>query len=625
MGLFKPIMRLWSLIILALLFTSSSISQIQQEESLIRLRLAQGFEQAGDWEKAVSIYESLLSNDPHNFVYFDGLRRSYTQLKEYDRAIELIRKRLILQPNDPVLLSTLGGLYFQKGEEATADSIWGDVINSNPSNINLYRLVASQMMEYRLYETAIEIYQKARKATFQPQLFGEEIAVLYGALMQYGNAAREYVAILASNPEQLPYVQSRLSAFTHRPDGLKAMIEIVEQQTRLRPEHVPFRSLYSWLLMEAKEYDKALEEHRVIDRLTKANGEEIFNFGQRAVQEKIYRLAARAFKEVVDQYPSNPRLRYAKFGFVRASEELSIGSPWISQPVTSSPGKKPPVESQFSVTDLLTMYDTLAKDYPHTDVASQSLFRIGVIKRQRFHDRDGALSAFEQVRSLPISGDMRIQASLQIAEIMTEKNMLGDAHKAYEDIRIRTQGDLWEQATFRIAELYYYQTKFDTALTILQSLTQHVNRNLANDALQLQYFIQENKSSAAKALNAFAETDLVEYQGKFSEALARFEEIRKQHPTAPLLDDTMIRIGDLLLKLQRPDDAIQSFQKVVREMRTSILRDKAQMRIAEIYEMIKNDTVRAIEAYEQILAKFPTSVYLEEARLRIRVLRGDTL
>jgi outer membrane protein assembly factor BamD (BamD/ComL family) len=49
------------------------------------------------------------------------------------------------------------------------------------------------------------------------------------------------------------------------------------------------------------------------------------------------------------------------------------------------------------------------------------------------------------------------------------------------------------------------------------------------------------------------------------------------------------------------------------------------MRIGEIYENRLKDKQKAIEAYEAVLINYPTSLYLEEARKRIRLLRGDTL
>ncbi|MBF8247802.1 MAG: TPR REGION domain-containing protein, partial [Bacteroidetes bacterium] len=59
----------------------------QEIDIVARLRVAQSFEQSGDWERAALLYEELYKHDPKNYVFFEGLRRSYTQVKKYDEAI----------------------------------------------------------------------------------------------------------------------------------------------------------------------------------------------------------------------------------------------------------------------------------------------------------------------------------------------------------------------------------------------------------------------------------------------------------------------------------------------------------------------------------------------------------
>ena len=167
---------------IAIAFTASMGSVVAQEQdAALRLRLAQGFEQAGEWERAVSLYEQLLANDPQNYVLFDGLRRGYTQLKQYDKAIDLVRQRLVVQTGDINLLAILGGLFFQSGKPKQADSLWQLVIEEEPGNPVRYRLIANQMIEHRQYEKAIRIYLSARAATRNQEHFIEELAMLFNA------------------------------------------------------------------------------------------------------------------------------------------------------------------------------------------------------------------------------------------------------------------------------------------------------------------------------------------------------------------------------------------------------------------------------------------------------------
>ena len=73
-------------------FTFYSVPYAQEDDKITKLRLAQGFEEAGEWEHAVGLYEDLNRLDPKNFIFLDGLQRSYTQIKEYGKAINVVRR-----------------------------------------------------------------------------------------------------------------------------------------------------------------------------------------------------------------------------------------------------------------------------------------------------------------------------------------------------------------------------------------------------------------------------------------------------------------------------------------------------------------------------------------------------
>lgn len=621
-----------SLVLLVSVFVFSAPLHAQQGEVLARYRLAQSYEQEGMWERALPVYESLYRSDPNNILYFDGLRRSYTQLKQYDKAKTLVRDRLLLFPGDQQLLSILGSLHYLSGEEVKADSLWTLVIQSNPKNIGLYRLVAQHMLENRLFDRAIQLYVRARAETGQERAFAEELSWLYGSFQQYALATKELIEMLRSNPAQLVSIQSRFAAFTTRDAGAKEALTVVREEVRKSPREIPLRMLLAWLYMELKDYDAALAEYRVIDSQRNAAGQELFTFAQRALQEKAYRAAAAAFRAVVNEYPAKERLPFAQYGFARAIEELSAerdSSDGVASPVPTNAAVPNNIgrisETQPSFQAALALYSALVKEYPGTEFAAQAYLRIGLIRRNRFFDLDGALEAFRQVRQSTSSPHLLFEATLSMGEVLTVKNDLAAARREYQGLVNIAATDLRDRALLKLAELDYFEARFDSSLAKIQSLTTNVTTDLANDALQLQYFIQENQATAPAALKAFAGADLLVRQNKYSEALERFKEISQQYPTALLVDDAIMRTAELSLRLKQVDDALAAFRKVALEMPTSIYRDLAQFRIAEVYERVRADKQKAIEAYELVLSQYPNSMHAQEARKRVRLLRGDAL
>ena len=593
----------------------------QDAEALNKLRLAQELENNGDWEHAVVLYEGLYRSDPANFMYFDGLRRTYTQLKEYDRAVAIIEHRLRTQPKDIVLMSTLAGLQCDAGREAAADSIWMAAIAADRTNIRVYYVVAAEMIEHRLYDKAVQVYLDGRAVTRSEASFADELATLYLIRMQYAQAVVEWLKRLRQSPDQLPFVQSRLVSMISRPEALRAAIETVETEVQRTSGAVGVRRLLAWLYIEEKAFAAAFEQERMIDEQTGANGSELFSFGQRMLQEQAYPVAAQAFRTIVQTGRNLSLIPQSRFGYARAIESLSA---LHDSSAIAESGKELSAEAATFST-ALRLYQEIADASPNSDLAAQSLFRIGVIKMERFWDLTAALSAFEQVKRLPGMSNLPLDAVLKAGEVLTAQNNLVQARAQYQALVTQPLTVYQDQAVFRLAELDYFEGEFDSSLAKLARFKTYLQADLANDALQLQYFILENKSSAPSALAEFARADLLQRQRKSSEALALFTQIVRTYPFSLLVDDALMRAGDLDVLLNQYADAVGAFRLVADSMQTSIWRDRAQYRLGELYELSMHDAAHAIDAYEQLLVKFPNSLYAEEARRRIRLLRGDAL
>jgi tetratricopeptide (TPR) repeat protein len=598
-----------------------------QQQDMLKYRLAQSYEQQGEWERALPIYESLYKGDPRNYVYFDGLRRTYAQLKEYDKAINLVHERMLIQQNDVALQAILGTLYYQAGKEPTADSVWNAIIRTQAKDTRIYRVVASQMVENRLYDRAIQLYLRARAETGNKIEFAEELSWLYGSFQQYEPATRELANLVRGNPARLASVQVRLAAYTARDEGAVQALEVLKKEVTSTPNDVSLRSLLAWAYMERKNYDSALAEYRAIDELKSAKGQELFNFAQKALREQAYRAASVAFHEVIEEYPDRDWQPIARYGYARAIEEQSVNDTSVTLPAGAITQDNPAraSETQPSYRVALALYEAIIKDYQRSEFAAQAYYRIGIIRRTRFFDLDGAVEAFNRARTISPSADVVLESTMGIGEAFTAKNDLAGAAKEYLRVTRNASAEMRDRALFRLAELEYFEARFDSALAKIQTLTTNVAADLANDALQLQYFIQENNTTAVQALQAFAKADLLVRQNKHSEAVALFKSIIEQHPLALLVDDAVMRTADLYLKLKQPNEALASFSRVTKEMSSSIYKDYAQFRIGEVYELVLQNKQKAIEEYEVILAKYPNSLHAEEARKRIRMLRGDNL
>jgi tetratricopeptide (TPR) repeat protein len=600
------------------------ISYAQETDKSTKLRLAQGFEEAGEWERSVALYEDLFASEPMNYIYLDGLQRSYKQIKEYNKAVNVIHHWLSVHPKDANLMAILGGLYYDLGMESTSDSVWNAVISLDPHNMQLYRVVTNELMEHRLYDQCIRMYNAGRSVSKNPILFNDELGSLYIALQQYALATQEYIQLIKASPDQLSFVQSRLSALTSKPEALQTASKKVQTELINIPDNITLHRLYVWFLMEEQRYDLALEQYRMIDKLSSANGNELFNFAQRLNQEHGYKEAIQAFKEIIEKYNNQQLLQYARFGYARAVEE-SCKETDTTTILPDTTIHLPVMESQINYKNAIHLYESIVAENSGPDLKAQSLFRIGMLKFEKLFDLDGALAALKRIKEIPQTPNIWYEASLNIGIIHEARNDLIEARKTFVNLNMVSLISYRDQALFKLAELDYFEAHFDSSLSHLRRFNINLNNDLANDALQLQYFIQENKNTSAQALGEFAKADLLIRQRKYSESLTQFQDIIKRYPTAMLMDDALMKISELYILLKQTSEALTTLHFITDSIQTSILRDRAQFQIGEAYRNILKNKAKAIEAYEKLLARFPNSLYAEEARRQIRTLRGDRI
>ena len=610
-----------TLILFTLVGISTTFSQTQ--DTPVKFRLAQSYEQGGDFESAAKLYRELLAKDTTNTVYFDALRRMYMQLKRYDEAGALLEKHLSTHPTDISTRGLLGSVYYKSGNEKAATEQWERAIAQDPSNPNVYRMIANILMENRLLEKTADLYRRARVGCKDPNLFTLELAQLLGATMDYSGATAEFIRWMKQNPTQLGFVQGRLAGFTAKPEARAAALEVV--RSALKNDRVPqLYELQAWIYMEGKDFEPAFEVYKNLDQITKGQGSALFTFAERAFKERAYAVASRAYLEAINAPLPASRLPNAKYGYALTLKELTADTAGLAYSVGGMPG----TEAQPGYSGAIGYFRQIINEYPHTEFSARSYYQIGTIQFEKYFDLDGAIKSFEQVeKELPGLNIITYEVSLKIGRILTAKGDTTQAAARYREVinAPNATPDHQDEAIFRLAELEYFGGKFEDAIQHLGAISSTVTADFANDALELMSFLEENKTTAPQALVQFARADFLSRQKKNAEAIELFSKVIDQYPTALLVDDAMMKVGSLQAQMHLYADAIASYERILNQFKeTSIARDKAQYSVGEVYEMGLKDKFKAIAAYEKLLTDYPQSLLTTQARRRIRELRGDS-
>ncbi len=599
---------------IVLLVISFEILLSQSQNEINLWRLAQSFERAGEYERALKIYEELYLKNPNNRTYLDALVRLNTQTKNYDRAIYLARLWLSDHPDDVDMMAKLGDVHFKAGKEKEAIEIWDKIIKTYKDNPGIYRMVADYLIQNRLFDKAIEYLTTAQKIAGAPELYSYEIAMLYEFTMRFDKAVLEYIKLLRKTPSMLPSVKSRMSTYIGRADVLKQVIPILDSEARVSRANIGILELYAWVLNEARDYDKALDVYKQLDRVTFANGDVILNFANDLFNRRIFNMALKAYEEIIRNFPNSKLLPEAKFGYVRSREEI------LRQRLKNKIENDTILFSEFKKVE--DDYIEISKEFSGTKYEAEALFRIGLVELDVFFDLDKAQRYFEDVQKKFMLYLGR-EAIFKIAEILTLKGDLNGAEEKYMYLLNLKNFPDTLRAKFLLAQVWYYQGEFDRAKKILEDVSKITASDYSNDAIELLLKIQSNRFPSDKPLREFALAELKIKQRRYGEAISILEDIVSNCSSCSIVDDAIFTLAMSYKAIGKFDKSIEYLDLIINEHPGSIYADDAMMEKGIIYqENLRNREV-AIDTFLKLISKFPNSIYVSEARKRVRELRGE--
>ncbi len=579
-----------------------------------RVRIAQDYERRGHYDAALKIYRDLYEAVPKNQLYYEGVKRNMLRLKRFDELGELVRAQIRL--TDGIKYhADLGEVLYQQGEHEAALQQWRDLLQRFAAQKAAYTYAANAMIANRLYEEAVEVYLSGRKQFDSDDVFVFELANIYAMRLKFSEATREYLKQLEKNPNQFSYVESRLINYTKDREQAEQVAGVLREYLSQKKNHFLGRKLLANLYLRMEDFRHALQEFMLLEELEPPNknrkeiaGQYLFFFAEKALNARQFQFAQEAYQLILTKHSDSPYRSRAMFGIGMAEQQQGR-----------------PAEALKHFDDLLQTRETGAW-------AEEALFRIGEIYFNDFFNVDKALEVFNRLVKTYPHGKKTTEAYFRIADCHAARSDFETAETWYgrgvatlpQDSRLRDQG------IFRIAYLQFLHADYDSALTSLAKITAKLqqpgaDQSFVNDALELTFLIEENRTESPEALASYVEAQKLRMQREDGAALALLEQITTVHPQAPIIDETLLLMGEMESQRGNHLAAIGHFRSLLLEHGDSIYNALVQKRIAEIYELGLADLDSAFEEYENVLINYPASLYVEEVRQKLRDLQTRRL
>lgn len=599
--------------------TPSAHAQNTDSTQVARFQLADAFLRAGQFDRAVNLLEDLYASQPGNYAFYSKLREAYESVKRYDDAVNLINSRLDAN-RTPTLLSDLARVYYLQDDEERAYETWDEAIAVAPSEPNTYRVVYQSLLDVRQFERAIEILERAREATGNPDIFRTDVAYLFNLTGRHDEAMEEYLAILRTNEQQVGFVRSRLSRFVEQEEALRSSIGVAARAVRQEPLNRAIRELLGWLYIEAESYADALDTYRAIDRLEQESGQILFKFAQMAADAAAYDVASEAYREILDRYPEAPSAPQALAGLGEMHERWADKS---GERAFDERGNR--IEATHYQQALET-YRSFLQQYPTHALYPEVLRRIGRLQQDVFFDLGAAEATLKEVAARYPNTMAANEAEYDLARLALMRGQMDEARLRFNRLidRLRT-GDLAELARYKLAQIHFFTGEFDAAQSLVDVIDVNTSTDVSNDAIELKLLLMENRGpdSTNSALKSYANALLAKERRQYETALDTVDALLARQAQHALSDDARFLRAEVLRAIGRSEEAVQAFRELPLMHPRSHLADRALFVAAETSEQDLSDTDTAAQLYGQILSDYPGSLFVTEARTRLRRLRGD--
>lgn len=577
-------------------------------------QLANQYQQQGENEKALALYEKLEKNTKNIPLIHERYFQLMLMTGRFDQAEVYIERAIKKYPGNLYYQIDKGLIYDQKNDKEQSRKYFEKLIADISDDPFKVRVASQHFTKQQLFDYALMTYQAGRKKMNDPTAYSIQMASLYRLLNKKGEMINEYLNYVNENPKNVRSVENIFQNVLRDDEDLELFETMMYDKVQRQPNNMIYNELLIWVNLQRKNFYSAFIQARAIDKRQNLQGNELMEIGRIAMVNKDYKNAIRTFEYIIDEYKGTPNYQVARRLVITCREEI--------------------VKNTFPVADdeienLINDYQELIKDIGLNQNTIQALRSEALLYAFYLHDHDSAIAILHQIIQTPrISKSIVDESKLDLGDIYLLIGEPWESTLLYSQVeKSSKETPIGYEAKLRNAKLSYYRGDFSLAQSHLDILKLATSREIANDAMALSLLIKDNTQldTGDITMKKFADIELLIFQNKKIEAYSDLETLKSENPDHPLIDEILFKQAELKMEMGDFTTSINMLQNIVDNFGSDILGDDALFLIGSIYEDQLNEKEKAMEVYQTFLREYPGSNKAAETRKRFRTLRGDFL
>ncbi len=600
-------------ILVGIIFLLAPTILLGQANDLQNMAILAGkYYQDKEFGKAAELYEQLYlgtKSESYFSVYFDCL----LGIPDYEKAEKAIKKGIRGNSSDSFWYVLWGFLKKAEGKLDESAKMYDKAIAST-SNPAEYPNLANQFISRREYEYAEKVFLRARSEQSQSQkLYNYELARIYYYMRNYDQMLNEYIEWAKQKEGNLPIVKSNLqSVLSMDNDGeiSKQMKNFVLKHIQQEPGDLIYSNLLIWLFIQEKNFVAAIRQSIALDKRTGQESAHILELANVSATNNYYEEAAKAYDYLIGKGKNSEYYNMASQQLMHMNYDRFVNEG--SNDIARTKEMQGLFNQAFTTLGISAGTAGLLIKYAH------------LLAFYLNQPEEGLKTLTEGLAMTGLNMQQISEMKAELSDIYVYSGDFGEATITYSQVIENNKNNaLGDDAKFKKAKLGYYMGNFSWAKAQLNALRASTSKLIANDAMELSLFINENleSDSLATPLEIVARADLQLFRRNFKGALAALDSVVSLYPDNSLADDVTFRKASILQNQGKYAEAAALYSSVVQNYSWDRLADDALFQLALIYENKLNRKPEAMELFKKMLTDYPGSVYVVDARLEYRKMQ----
>ncbi|MES2515405.1 MAG: tetratricopeptide repeat protein [Bacteroidota bacterium] len=602
--------RIFFIIILSALGLGDVCAQKNTDD-----KLAMQFYEQKQFDKAVVYFEKLYDKQPD--TYFNYYYKCLLETKDYKTAEKITKRHIKHSESNTHLYVKLGKVYKLMGSPDKEKDQYQKAVKEMIPQQNYVFALAHAFEEEELYDYAVEVYKKGRKETPATYPYYYEVADIYKKKGDLKAMVNEYLDAIEFRESELYTAQANLQqslGYDDKNGGFNNPVLKQELQKRIqqKPDRTIFSEFLIFLLNQQKDFEGSFVQTKALDKRQKTDGTRMMELAKLCVSNENYAVAERCYLYVMSKGKDNP--------YYDIADVERLNANYLQ--VTTQPNP--------STTDVITLntnIESAIKQYGISNLTLPLIKKTALLKAYYLNKPEDAIQFLESIMAeYTFDKNSVAEIKLDLGDMNLLVGNIWDASLLYSQVEKDFKYEVVGQgAKFRNAKLSYYASDFKWAKTQCDVLKGATTKTIANDALDLSLVITDaiGVDTNDAPLSMFASAELLVLQHQYDRALARLDSINSIFSEHTLGDDIYYKKADIYRRTNRYAEAAKMYENILEFYPTDLYGDDALFKEAELYERYLNDKEKAKQLYQDVLVKYPGSIYVVDARKRYRDLRGD--